>query len=364
MSSKVNRKRRWKRRSPTGAPPGTMVQDPDAAPPVIRVIAYNSDKVLERQVAAPQELRELLGKWPVVWVNVDGLGSVQTIQELGGLFHLHRLVLEDLVNVPQRPKVERYEDCLFLVARMMSAGERLDSEQISIYLGSGFVLTFQERVGDCLDPVRQRIREGAGRIRSQGADYLAYALLDAVIDHYFPVLEDLGERLEAMEDEVLRHPSPEVISRIHAAKRDLLALRRVVWPQREALHWLLRESVPVLTDDTRLHLRDCYDHVAHVMDMVETFRELASGLVDAYQSSLSNRMNEVMKVLTIIATIFIPLSFLAGLYGMNFSAESSPWNMPELRFYFGYPLALAMMAVVVGIMLLYFRRKGWIGPQK
>jgi len=266
--------------------------------------------------------------------------------------------------VPQRPKVERYEDCLFLVARMMSLGERLDSEQISIYLGSGFVLTFQERVGDCLDPVRHRIREGAGRIRSQGADYLAYALLDAVIDHYFPVLEELGERLEALEDEVLRHPSPAVISRIHAAKRDLLALRRVVWPQRESLHWLLREPIPLLAEDTRLHLRDCYDHVAHVMDMVETFRELASGLVDAYQSSLSNRMNEVMKVLTIIATIFIPLSFLAGLYGMNFSAESSPWNMPELRFYFGYPLALALMAVVAGVMLIYFRRKGWIGPQK
>ena len=360
MSAMLFRKRRWKRGGKVGAPPGTLVADPEAPPPVIRVFAYGPKEFVEQDVEDLESLRSLMDKWPVVWVNVDGLGDVETITKVGQVFDLHRLVLEDVVNVPQRPKVEQYEDSLFLVTRMAVLGERLEAEQVSVFLGKGVVLTFQERPGDCLEPVRNRIRKGIGRVRGQGPDYLAYAILDAVIDNYFPILEEFGERLEALEEEVIARPSPAVISQIHSAKRDLLTLRRAIWPQREAMSWLLREPCLLISDDTRLYLRDCYDHVSQIIDMVETFRELASGLVDAYQSSISNKMNEVMKVLTIIATIFIPLSFVAGLYGMNFNQEKSPLNMPELSWYWGYPFALGLMAAIAGGLLIFFWRKGWL----
>ena len=360
MPSKLLRKRRWKRGGKVGAPPGTLVVDPDAPPPVIRAFAYGPEEFIEQDVEDLESLRSLMGKWPVVWVNVDGLGDAETIRKLGEVFDLHRLVLEDVVNVPQRPKVEQYGDSLFLVTRMTILGDRLEAEQVSAYLGKGVVLTFQERQGDCLDSVRNRIRKATGRIRTQGPDYLAYAILDAVIDNYFPILEEFGERIEALEAVVIDRPSPAVISQIHSAKRDLLTLRRAIWPQREALNWLLRETSPAITEDTRLYFRDCYDHVSQIIDMIETFRELASGLVDAYQSSVSNKMNEVMKVLTIIATIFIPLSFVAGLYGMNFDSEKSPLNMPELSWYWGYPLALGLMGAMAIGLLVFFWRRGWL----
>jgi magnesium transporter len=223
------------------------------------------------------------------------------------------------------------------------------------------VLTFQEHPGDCLDPVRDRIRKATGRIRTQGPDYLVYAILDTVIDSYFPILEEFGERLEALEEDVLRNPGPEVVSRIYAAKRDLLALRRAVWPQRESVNWLSREPCAIIQENTRLYFRDSCDHIAQIMDMVETFRELALGLVEGYQSSMSNRMNEVMKVLTIIATIFIPLGFLAGVWGMNFNAEKSFWNMPLLSQPWGYRFALGLMLAIGLTMLALFWRKGWLG---
>ncbi len=276
------------------------------------------------------------------------------------MFNLHGLALEDVVNVHQRPKVEEYADHAFIVTRMIQAGLPPTTEQVSMFLGEGFLLTFQERPGDCFDPVRARLRSSRGQIRDRQADYLAYALLDAVIDGYFPVLETLGERLEVLEDAVTAEPPEAEATQIHEIKRELLLLRRAVWPQREMVNALTRETSPYVTDQTRLYLRDCYDHTIQLMDIVETYREIATGLVDIYLSSVSTRLNEIMKVLTIIATIFIPLGFVAGLYGMNFDASASPWNMPELRWYWGYPVALGVMAAAALGMLYYFYRKGWI----
>ena len=352
---RVSRVRRpGRRRETIGTAPGTLVVDPDAPKPVIRVFAYGPEKSVEQDGAELSSLRGLLGAWPVVWVNVDGLGDADVLARLGEIFQLHPLALEDVVQVTQRPKVDQYGPHLFLVTRMVTLGEHVETEQLSMFLGAGFVVTFQQRVGDCLDGVRERIRKGTGRMRTNGADYLAYAILDAVIDNCFPVLEALGERLEDLEDNVIAQPRPQRVGEIHAVKRDLLAMRRVAWPQREAINVLLRGDNPIIAAETRVYLRDCYDHVTHIIDMVETHREMASGLMDAYLSSLSNRMNEIMKVLTIIATIFIPLTFIVGNYGMNFR------DMPELHWRYGYPAVWAVMVAIAAGMLWWFRRRRWI----
>lgn len=351
-------KRVRRRRTPVGRPPGTLEADADAPPPVIRLIAFGPDEVVEREAADLESVREARGRWPVLWVDVDGLGDAALIAEIGRLFDLHPLALEDVLHVHQRPKHDEYGRCHFVVGRMLTPGERLDTEQVSLFFGRDFVVTFQERAGDCWEPVRERIRKAQGRVRSAGADYLAYALLDAIVDAYFPVLEEFGERLEALEDRVVARPDRSAIGEIHSARRDLLTLRRAVWPLRDALNSLQRD-VHLVTDETRVYLRDCYDHTVRIIDVIETGREIAAGLMEVYLSSLSNRMNEIMKVLTIIATIFIPLGFVAGIYGMNFNPEISPWNMPELNWRWGYPFALGLMAVVAGVLLAYCWRKGW-----
>jgi magnesium transporter len=351
------------RRTPPGASPGTLIIDPVAPAPVIRIMAYGPEGVADQTLTDPQAVRGFLTRWPVTWINVDGLGDAATITRLGEIFNIHRLALEDVVNVHQRAKVEQYDGQIYIVARMANPGERIETEQLSIFLGRNYVLTFQEAAGDCFDPVRERIRKASGRIRHTGPDYLAYALLDAFIDSCFPVLEGYGERLEALEDEVIQRPDRQVIARIHEAKRDLLALRRAVWPLREALNTLTRESSPLIRDETRLYLRDCYDHTVQIIDLLENYRDIASSLMEVYLSSVSNRLNEIMKILTIFTTVFIPLNLIAGIYGMNFHTESSPWNMPELSWYLGYPFAIALMTALALGMLLYFRRKGWIGPR-
>ncbi|HUS91601.1 MAG TPA: magnesium/cobalt transporter CorA [Phycisphaerae bacterium] len=358
---KSKRRRRRMAQKTVGAAPGVLHIDPESPRPVVHVIAYGPEGLHEETVTDVSSLGPILEKFPVTWVNVDGLGDAAALTTIGEVFHMHPLALADVVNVPQRPKVEPYGRDLFIVTRMVTMAERLETEQLSLFLGKGLVLTFQEHAGDCLDPVRDRIRKGIGRLRSSPADFLAYAILDVVIDSYFPLLEAYGERLEALEDEVIARPEPAAVARIHRAKRELLTLRRAVWPQREAVNALLREGLEIIGDQTRIYLRDCYDHIIQVIDMVETYRELASGLLEAYLSSLSNRMNEVMKVLTIIATIFIPLGFLAGLYGMNFDPDKSPYNMPELGWRYGYPAALLVMAVAALGMLAFFWRKGWLG---
>jgi magnesium transporter len=354
--------RPFRRRTEPGERPGTVVSTPDAAPPRIHVIGYGPNEIFEKDVETAEQAAELVGKLPVTWINVDGLGDAEVIKGLGRLFNLHPLALEDVVHVHQRAKVENYDDVLFIVARMASIGERLETEQISIFLGKNFVFTFQEELpGDCLGSVRARLRANHGRTRKCGPDHLAYSLLDATIDGYFPVLEEFGNRLAVLDDDIAANPRPEVVARIHQLRNDLLLVRKSVWPHRDAVNELIREPHPFITDETRLYLRDCYDHTVQIMDVVETYRELCSDLRDYYLSVIGQRTNEIMKVLTIISTIFIPLSFIASVYGMNFDASRSPWNMPELRWFYGYPFALGLMAFVAGGLVTFVWRRGWLG---
>ncbi|HOA75330.1 MAG TPA: magnesium/cobalt transporter CorA [Phycisphaerae bacterium] len=359
----MSRRKRHHRHTPPGTPPGTLIADPNAPRPVIRLMAYGRDEYTERTVDDLESIPQMLARWPVTWINVDGLGEVATIARLGEILNLHQLAIEDTVNTYQRTKAEQYSDHLFMVMQMVTNGWNLETEQLSLFLGDRFVVTFQQgRPGDPFDTVRERIRKGGGHLRQAGPEYLAYALIDAVIDGYFPVLEHLGERLENLEDQILLCATPQSASHVHHLRRELMALRRAVWPLRDALNTLIRDPNPLIGDETRLYLRDCYDHTVRILDFIETYRELGSNLVDLYLSSMSQRMNEVMKVLTIIATIFIPLTFIVGIYGMNFDPARSPFNMPELEWYYGYPIVLGIMAVIAVGMLLFFRHKGWIGP--
>jgi magnesium transporter len=353
-----------RRRAPPGTAPGTLIGDPGAPPPKIRLIAYGPDQIVEREIQNLDDLKQL-GSFPVTWVNVDGLGHVETIARLGQIFSLHPLALEDAVNVHQRAKVDIYPEHLFIVARMLRGSDRLETEQVSLFVGEGCLLTLQEHIpGDVFDPVRERLRSGRGRVRSAGPAYLAYALLDAVVDQYFPVLETTGERLESLETYVIENPSRDTATMIQRTKRDLLTLRRSIWPLREMLGTLAREPCPLISEDDRPYFRDCYDHTIQVMDLVENYRELGAGLTDIYLSSINNRMNEVMKVLTIFASIFIPLNFIAGVYGMNFDTRVSPLNMPELEWYWGYLFALGLMLLVVVGLLVFFWHRGWLGERR
>lgn len=346
--------------TPPGTAPGAVVADPNAKQTSLHVIGYSSSEVVEQPIDKLSAVSELMKRLPVTWLNVDGLGNAGLIKEVGSLYSMHRLALEDVLHVHQRPKMEIYDDHHFIVARMASFKERLETEQFSIFVGTNYIVTFQEAGGDCLDPVRQRIRSDRGKIRSANSDYLAYAILDAVIDGYFPVLEALGERMDELEDEIIENPQPDTIARIHDIKRDMLSLRRSVWPLREVINTLIRDPHPLVKEETRFYLRDCYDHIVRIIDLVETYRELAADLMDLYLSILGNRTNEIMRVLTIISTIFIPLTFIVGVYGMNFDPQTSPWNMPELTWQYGYPFVWSMMLTIVVGLLLYFRNKGWL----
>ncbi len=321
MSKRKHRARRSRRsrastRGPAGAAPGQISVPEDAAPTHATLIAYSEDDTVERPVTGAASIEAELDTHPVLWVDVRGLADAELVSEIGRVFSLHPLALEDVVHTHQRAKVEEYASGDYLVVRMPHLVEDgLELEQISVFLGDRFVVTFQERESDSFDPIRERIRKGRGRLRRSGPDYLVYALLDAVIDSYFPVVEHYGDRLEDLEERILTDPDQSVINAIHAIKRDLLMIRRTVWPLREALNILLREEHERISSDTRLYLRDVYDHTIQLVELTETQREVASGLLDVYLSSVSNRMNEVMKVLTIIATIFIPLSFVPASTG-------------------------------------------------
>ena len=344
-----------RRQTKPGARPGTLVADPAANKPVIRVMAYGPEQLEERTLASVNELPAACTRAPVVWINVDGLGDANVIQQLGSLFNLHRLALEDVLHVGQRPKVESYGSYLFVVARMIAFHEQLEGEQLSIFLGDNFLLTFQELPGDNWDPVRARIRDGSGRLRRQGPDYLAYALLDATIDGYFQVLEHYATELEAIESSILTAIDPEALQHLHGVKRDLLLIRRWIWPMREMVHALIRDEHPLVRAEQRIYLRDCQDHTLQILDFLETHREVAASLMEAYRSQASFRLSEVMRVLTVISTIFMPLTFLVGVYGMNFH------HMPELESRYGYFLVLIACAGTALLMLVVFRRKGWIG---
>jgi len=358
-------RRALRHRKPEGTAPGTLMHIGERKTERVRLraIDYTPEAVREHALDDPADARAFRNGESVSWVNVDGLHETDVIRTLGELFGIHPLVLEDILNTEHRPKFEDHERYLFITLKMLQFDEETASvvlEQVSLVLGANYVISFQERPGDVFDPVRRRLDGGKGRIRGAGPDYLAYALLDCVVDHYFSVLEKLGNAVEALEHEIAEDPDQRIMREIHRLKREMVTLRRSVWPLREVLSALERQETALIQHDTRLFLRDVYDHTVQVIDSVESQRELVTGLLDLYLSSVSNKMNEVMKVLTIIATIFIPLSFVAGLYGMNFNPDASPWNMPELDWYWGYPAILALMAAVGVGMLVYFKRKKWM----
>ncbi len=300
----------------------------------------------------------------ITWINIDGLHRVDLIERLCADFQVHPLVLEDILNTTQRPKVDHFDDYLFICLKMHAlptAGEfvGLDLEQISMVLGVNFLITFQEWRTPVFDQVHKRLSENKGRIRKMGADYLAYALTDAIIDNFFQTLEQIGEEIEEIEELLISDPKPETLHQIHLLKRKVLLLRKSVWPLREVISSLQRGEAPIITLAIDLYLRDLYDHTIHIIDTVETFRDVIAGMLDIYLSSLSFRMNEIMKVLTMFTAVFIPLTLIAGIYGMNFNTARSPWNMPELNWYLGYPLALGLMTTLGIGMVVYFKRKKW-----
>jgi magnesium transporter len=340
-----------------GSVPGTLHLKHDV-PTEITLIDYSPTECERVDLITPAELVAYIDTHSVSWVDLQGLGHEPTLKAIGQIFQLHPLVLEDVVNVPQRPKVEEYDDQLLLVTRMVlldgRSGGSFISEQISFILGDHYLLSIQEEGEyDCFTSVRDRITSAKGNIRKMGSDYLMYTLIDAIIDGFFPVLEEYGEQLELLEDEVVANPSHQTLERIHRMKRELLSLRRAIWPQRDAINALIRDESDLISHEVRIYLRDCYDHTVQVLDMVETYREVASSLMDIYLSSVSNKMNEIMKVLTVISSIFIPLTFIAGVYGMNFE------HMPELRTRSGYFVCLAVMLAVASVQLTLFWRKGW-----
>jgi len=346
-----------RRRKPPGTSPGLPVLTGEALPPRIHAIRYSAESVEEQDLDSAAACAAFTASEGVTWIDVQGLSDLELLKTLGESFGLHPLALEDVVSLGQRPKVDDYDTNIFVITRMPEAGEPITTDQTSLFFGKNFLLSFQEHYGDCLGPVRERIRKGKGLMRRAGPDYLAYAIIDAIIDGYFPILEAHGEKLEALEDEVVERPTRRTLQKIHDAKRDLLTLRRAVWPMRDAVNTLMRDESGLVSSQTRLYLRDCYDHSVQILDMVETYRELAAGLMDIYLSSLSQRLNEVMKVLTIIATIFIPLTFIVGVYGMNFEF------MPELQWRLGYPFIMGLMGILALLMVWYFQRKGWLGSE-
>jgi magnesium transporter len=325
-------------------------------------MAYDKERVVDQKIDNPHELKDFLAKWPVVWVDVAGLGSEDKLRAIAEVFNIHPLALEDVVHLHQRAKVDAYKDSLYIVLRIPDSSEEQITEQFSLFIGKNFLLTFQERPGDCFDLVRNGLRQEQSATR-QGMkpDYLAYRLIDAAIDAYFPVLETIGEHIDRLDDpDAVRHTRA-AFADLHVVRRELLALRRAVWPLRDAISLLRSETTPFVTDETRVYLRDCYDHAVQLLDLLESYRDIAGDVRDYYLSSISNRMNEIMTTLTLIATIFLPLSFIAGVYGMNFDTTVSKWNMPELHWRYGYPYALGLMLIVAVGMFLSFKRRGWLG---
>lgn len=342
-----------------GLPPGTLVHigKESTEKVTISVMDYDAAGVRELSVSDVEELRQFKESPSVTWINVDGVHDVKLVEQIGKIFDIHPLVLEDIVNTTQRPKTDVSGEYTFIVFKTLEYNEdtgEIIPEQVSLILGANFLLSFQERPGDPFDPIRDRIRAGAGRTRKAGADYLAYCLIDAAVDHYFVVLETIAERIELLEEQLVKDPKRELLSEIHRLKVDMIFLRRSVWPMREVINRLASGDSAFVREATLPYLRDVYDHTIHVVDTMETFRDIVSGMLDIYLSSVSNKLNEIMKVLTIIATIFIPLTFLSGWYGMNFK------DMPELGWRWGYPMVIVIALTMATTMLVFFRRKKWI----
>ncbi len=329
----------------------------------IRVIDYSETDYQEKQVKSVEECFPFKDTPTITWIDISGLHEVDVLTKIGRHFEMHPLVLEDIANTGQRPKMEDSKDYIFLVLKMLyhsTDKEEIISEQVSLVFGKNFVISFQEQEGDVFDYVRQRIRKTVPRVRFMGADYLAYAIMDAVVDHYYLILEHLGETIEELEEDLTRNPRREDLEEIYRVKRQLVGIRKRVWPLREVVGGLDRLESELIHGYSRPYIRDLYEHTVQVIDTVETFRDMVSGLLDIYLSSVSNRMNEVMKVLTIIATIFIPLGFLAGVYGMNFDTSVSSFNLPELGLRYGYIGFWAVVLMIAGGLAWFFRRKHWL----
>jgi magnesium transporter len=348
-----------KTRQKAGLVPGTLVYtgEKKVEKVRIRIIDYDETQLEEKEAATVEECFPFKDKPTITWINIDGLHDLELIEKIGRQFGLHPLVLEDIVNTGQRPKLEDFEDHVFIVLKMLYYDQKkneLEEEQISLIFSQNFVISFQERVGDIFDPIRERIRQNKGRVRKAGADYLAYVLIDSIVDNYFVILEQLGEKIEDAEQELAVNPTLETLQTIRRFKKEMIFLRKSIWPLREVVNVLERGESSLIKESTLIYLRDVYDHTIQIMDTVESYRDMLSGMLDVYLSSISNRMNEVMKVLTIFAAIFIPLTFVAGIYGMNFGF------MPELGWHWGYFGVLLVMAIVAAVMLVYFKRKRWL----
>jgi magnesium transporter len=348
-----------RRSKKVGLPPGTLIHvgDKKTERVKITVIDYDQSAFQEKNVTNVEECYPFKEKPTVTWINIDGIHDVNTIEKIGVNYGIHPLLLEDIMHTEQRPKIEDFEDYIFLVLKMLSFDEkehRIDTEQVSLVLGPNYVISFQEREGDVFNPVRERIRNAKGRVRKMGADYLAYAMLDSIVDSYFLILEKVGDKIEELEEDLIARPDAKTLHTIHYLKREMIFLRRSVWPLREVISGMSRKESNLIKESTEIFLRDVYDHTIQVIDTIENYRDMVSGMLEIYLSSISNRMNEVMKVLTIFAAIFIPLTFVAGVYGMNFK------YMPELEWHWAYFSVLGLMAGVGIFMLIYFKKKHWL----
>ncbi|OPY83543.1 MAG: Magnesium transport protein CorA [Syntrophorhabdus sp. PtaU1.Bin153] len=347
-----------KRSQKAGLPAGTLIHigEQKTERTTITIIAYEDGNSREVDLSELEQYIASKNSNEVIWVNINGIHQAAIVETIGRIFHLHPLSLEDIMNTDQRPKMEEYKNYIFIVLKKLFYDEptrRIKDDQISLVLGNSFLISFQESEPDMFTPVREAIRKRRGRISEAGADYLAYSLVDMAVDNYFLTMEKLGEDIEALEDNLVKNPEGQTLRSIHRLKRELIFLRKTVWPLREVVGDLERTGSTFIQESTIIYLRDIYDHVIHVVDTIETFREIVSGMLDIYLSSVSNKMNEVMKVLTIIATIFIPLTWIAGIYGMNFE------HIPELKMRFGYPLVMLCMGAIGILMLVYFKRKKW-----
>jgi len=349
-----------KRGSKVGLEPGTLVHigEKKVEKVKIKIVVYDSEKIVEKELDSIDECIPFNDQPGTnFWLNVDGLDKIEVIEKIGSCFNIHPLTLEDILNTGQRPKMEDYESYVYTVLKMMILDKEKDEiiiDQISIIFGCNYIISFQEREVDVFSPLRERLKNPASHLRKNGVDYLAYCLIDAVIDNYFLILEHFGDEIEEFEDQLLIRSSPETIKVIQRYRRDMITLRKSLWPLRELISGMQRIESEIIKDTTRFYLRDIYDHTIQVIDSVEDYRDILSSMVDIYLSSLSNKMNDIMKVLTVIATIFIPLTFVAGVYGMNFE------NMPELHWRWGYPTVMLFMALLGTTMFAYFKKKKWV----
>lgn len=362
MSRTGRRRRRTKQRvnlSNQWLPTPAAVAPGSSSTAACQVMGFGHGQCFEQKLTNPRDILKLRGQAPLLWINIDGLSNPEFIVELGQILDLHPLAIEDVINQNQLAKCEDYGATLFFVSRMLNPGTRLESEQLCLFLGIDFVISIQEYPGDCFDPIREKIRKHPSRLLASRSDLLAHALIDAIIDSYFPIVDRLADQLDQVEDRIGSHATRPLMSELHGVKNDLLLARRAIRPLRDAVNQLIRDPSPLIQNETKLFIRDCYDHCQQLIDLLETYRELCADLRDYHLSMVSLRMNEIMKVLTVIATIFMPLSFIASLYGMNFDTQH-PWNMPELNWPLGYLFVWCLMLLVTLGFLTFFYRKGWI----